>query len=148
MTEGRCQNRQTIETGKRFKILDFKKMMKHEQITNNFQNISNSSQKTFNILEFCWTETQEGHKNLCRSDKAITSISTSTCEQHSHWSFWTEPIDWLSRRNGGLALPKRQRTCQGCCCGVGYPPRREITRSNEEIMVQLVVPKHFVSIIV
>ena len=42
-------------------------------------------------------------KNLCRSDKAVTSISTSTCEQHSHWLFWTEPIDWLSPRNGAQA---------------------------------------------
>ena len=36
--------------------------------------------------------------------------------------------------------------CQGCCCGVGSPPRA-MTRSKEETIVQLLVPKHFVSII-
>ena len=80
--------------------------MNHEQNIFNFQNIySKKVAKTVNISEFCLTETQKGQKNLCRSDKAVTSISTSTCEQHSHWSFWTEPIDWLSPRNGAQATP-------------------------------------------
>ncbi len=61
-TEGRCQNRQTIETGKRFKILDFKKMMKNEQHIFKFRNISDSGKKHSTSRSFVRLKLKKGKR--------------------------------------------------------------------------------------